>query len=132
MNEFKAVVSKIDNLDNLNIVEFSFFDITLSMMSLDLHSIEVGTKVLLTVKASNVAIAKELQGQISLANSIQSDIIKLDMGKLLTSIKLQHKNTTITSIITTKSAKRLNLKENDCVSAIFKSSDLSIKEVIND
>jgi len=132
MNEFKAVVSKIDNLDNLNIVEFRFFDITLSMMSLDLHSIEVGTKVLLTVKASNVAIAKELQGQISLANSIQSDIIKLDMGKLLTSIKLQHKNTTITSIITTKSAKRLNLKENDCVSAIFKSSDLSIKEVIND
>ncbi|RYA23075.1 transporter [Malaciobacter halophilus] len=132
MNEFKAVVSKIDNLDNLNIVEFSFFDITLSMMSLDLHSIEVGTKVLLTVKASNVAIAKELQGQISLANSIKSDIIKLDMGKLLTSIKLQHKNTTITSIITTKSAKRLNLKENDCVSAIFKSSDLSIKEVIND
>ncbi|PHO08748.1 transporter [Malaciobacter canalis] len=132
MNEFKAVVSKIDNLDNLNIVEFSFFDITLSMMSLDLHNIEVGTNVLLTVKASNVAIAKELQGQISLANSIKSDIIKLDMGKLLTSLKLQHKNTTITSIITTKSAKRLNLKKDDCVSAIFKSSDLSIKEVLND
>ncbi|AXX87009.1 TOBE domain-containing protein [Malaciobacter marinus] len=132
MNEFKAVVSKIDNLDNLNIVEFSFFDITLSMMSLDLHNIEVGTKVLLTVKASNVAIAKELQGQISLANSIKSDIIKLDMGKLLTSIKLQHNDSSITSIITTKSAKRLNLKEKDCVNAIFKSSDLSIKEVIND
>ncbi|AXH09631.1 transporter [Malaciobacter halophilus] len=132
MNEFKAVVSKIDNLDNLNIVEFSFFDITLSMMSLDLHNIEVGTKVLLTVKASNVAIAKELQGQISLANSIKSQIIKLDMGKLLTSIKLQHNDTSITSIITTKSAKRLNLKQNDCVSAIFKSSDLSIKKVIND
>lgn len=132
MNEFKAIVSKIDNLDNLNIVEFSFFDITLSMMSLDLHNIEVGTKVLLTVKASNVAIAKELQGQISLANSIKSQIIKLDMGKLLTSIKLQHNDTSITSIITTKSAKRLNLKQNDCVSAIFKSSDLSIKKVIND
>lgn len=132
MNEFKAVVSKIDNLDNLNIVEFSFFDITLSMMSLDLHNIEVGTKVLLTVKASNVAIAKELQGQISLANSIKSDIIKLDMGKLLTSIKLQHNDSSITSIITTKSAKRLNLKEKDYVNAIFKSSDLSIKEVIND
>lgn len=132
MNEFKAVVSKIDNLDNLNIVEFSFFDITLSMMSLDLHNIEVGTKVSLTVKASNVAIAKELQGQISLANSIKSDIIKLDMGKLLTSIKLQHNDSSITSIITTKSAKRLNLKEKDCVNAIFKSSDLSIKEVIND
>ncbi|RXJ86540.1 molybdopterin-binding protein [Arcobacter sp. CECT 8985] len=132
MNLLNATVSKIDTLDTLNIVEFKFYDITLSMMSLDLHNISVGTKVVLTAKASNIAIAKEFQGQISLANSIEGKIVTLDIGKLLTSIRIQHKHTVITSIITSKSANRMNLKLGDIVNAIFKSSELSIKEVCND
>lgn len=130
MNKIKAIVSSIQSLENLNIVEFLFEDIILSMMSLDLDNIKEKDKVLLTVKASNIAIAKELQGQISLANKISAKIIQIDMGKLLTSIKLNAKGTTLTSIITTKSAKRMDLKLADEVLAIFKSSDLSIKEVL--
>ncbi len=130
MNELKVVVSKIQSLENLNIVEFLFEDITLSMMSLDLDNIKENDKVLLTVKASNIAIAKEFQGQISLANSINAKIIQFDRGELLTSIKLKAKGTTLSSIITTKSAKRMDLKLGDDVAAIFKSSDLSIKKVL--
>ncbi|AXH14935.1 TOBE domain-containing protein [Malaciobacter mytili] len=130
MNELKVVVSKIQSLENLNIVEFLFEDITLSMMSLDLDNIKENDKVLLTVKASNIAIAKEFQGQISLANSINAKIIQFDRGELLTSIKLNAKGTTLSSIITTKSAKRMDLKLGDDVAAIFKSSDLSIKKVL--
>ncbi|AXX92313.1 transporter [Malaciobacter molluscorum LMG 25693] len=130
MNNLEATVSKIDTIDNLNIVEFKFYDVTLSMMSLDLYNIKVNTDVILTIKASNIAIAKEFQGQISLANSIACKIIQLEIGKLLTSIKLKHKNSTFTSIITSKSAKRMNLALNDNVNAVFKSSELSIKEVI--
>ncbi|RXK00532.1 transporter [Arcobacter sp. CECT 8986] len=130
MNNLEATVSKIDTLDNLNIVEFKFYDITLSMMSLDLHNVGIGTNVILTVKASNIAVAKEFQGQISLANSIACKIMDLEIGKLLTSIRLQHKNTIFTSIITSKSAKRMNLALDDNVNAIFKASELSIKEVV--
>ncbi len=130
MNELKAVVSKINSLDNLNIVEFLFDEIILTMMSLDLDNIKENSKVLLTVKASNIAIAKEFQGQISLANSISAKIIQFDKGELLTSIKLNVKGTTLTSIITTKSAKRMQLKLGDDVLAVFKSSDLSIKKVL--
>ncbi len=130
MNELKAVVSKINSLDNLNIVEFLFDEIILTMMSLDLDNIKENSKVLLTVKASNIAIAKEFQGQISLANSISAKIIQFDKGELLTSIKLNAKGTTLTSIITTKSAKRMQLKLGDDVLAVFKSSDLSIKKVL--
>lgn len=131
MNEFKASVTKIDNLDNLNIVEFKFHNIKLYMMSLELNDLKENMEVLLTVKATHIAIAKDFIGQISLSNLIESKIIKLDIGKLLTSIKLQYKDTIFTSIITTNSALKMNLKENDIVKAIFKSSELSIKKVIH-
>lgn len=130
MNELKAVVTNIDNLDNLNIVEFDYNGISLSMMSLDLHDVEVGSHVLLTVKASNVAIAKGFEGLISLSNEIQGEITKLDMGKLLCSLQISSGDDTISSIITTKSANRMNLKLNDQVSALIKASAISIKKVV--
>ncbi len=130
MNELKVIVSKIQSLENLNIVEFLFKDTTLSMISLDLDNIRENDKVLLTVKASNIAIAKEFQGQISLTNSINAKIIQFDIGELLTSIKLSANGTTFSSIITTKSAKKMSLKLGDNVTAIFKSTDLSIKKIL--
>lgn len=130
MNEFKGVVSKINSLDSLNIIEFYFYDTILYMMGLDLDYIKVGNEVILTIKASNISIAKDLKGQISLSNSIKSKIIKLNMGKLLTSLSLQHKETIFTSTITTKSTKKMNLKIGDDISAMFKSSELSIKKVL--
>lgn len=130
MNELKAVVTNIDNLDNLNIVGFDYKGINLSMMSLDLHNVQIGTKVILTVKASDVAIAKEFDGLISLSNEIKGEISKLNMGKLLCSLQISSSDDTISSIITTKSAKRMNLKLNDSVKAFIKASSLSIKKVI--
>lgn len=130
MNELKAVVTNIDNLDSLNIVGFDYKGVNLSMMSLDLHNVQIGTKVILTVKASDVAIAKEFDGLISLSNEIKGEITKLNMGKLLCSLQISSSGDTITSIITTKSAKRMNLKLNDSVTAFVKASSLSIKKVI--
>lgn len=130
MNELKAVVTNIDNLDSLNIVGFDYKGINLSMMSLDLHNVQIGTEVILTVKASDVAIAKEFDGLISLSNEIKGEITKLNMGKLLCSLQISSSGDTITSIITTKSAKRMNLKLNDSVTAFVKASSLSIKKVI--
>lgn len=130
MNELKAIVTNIDNLDNLNIVGFDYKGINLSMMSLDLHNVQIGTEVILTVKASDVAIAKEFDGLISLSNEIKGEITKLNMGNLLCSLQISSSDDTITSIITTKSAKRMNLKLNDSVTAFVKASSLSIKKVI--
>lgn len=130
MNELKAVVTNIDNLDNLNIVEFDYKGISLSMMSLDLSEVQIGTEVILTVKASNVAIAKNLEGLISLSNEVEGEITKLDMGKLLCSLQITSGEDKISSIITTKSANRMNLKLEDKVSALIKASAISIKKVV--
>lgn len=130
MNKLEATVSKIDSLENLTIVQFDFLGITLSMMSLGLSNIKVGTKVILNINASHIAIAKDLKGEISLSNKLECIIEKLDKGKLLSSLTLRIKDTKITSIITTNSVNRMNLCQNDKVIALIKASELSIQKVI--
>lgn len=131
MNKLEVTVSKIDTLENLNIVQFDFKGINLSMMSLGLSNINVGNKVVLSVNASHIAIAKDFEGEISLSNKLPCIIEKLDKGELLSSLRLNIEDTIITSIITTNSVNRMNLKEKDKVIALIKASELSIQKVIS-
>jgi len=131
MNKLEVTVSKIDTLENLNIVQFDFSGINLSMMSLGLSNINVGNKVVLSVNASHIAIAKDFEGEISLSNKLPCIIERLDKGELLSSLRLNIEDTIITSIITTNSVNRMNLKEKDKILALIKASELSIQKVIS-
>ncbi len=130
MNNFQAEVINIDSLENLTIVQFNYKNTVLSMMSLGLTNIKIGTKVILSINASHIAIAKDFSGDISLSNRLDCIIKKLIKGKLLSSLSLDFQGTIFTSIITTNSVNRMNLKENDKVTALIKASELSIQKVI--
>ncbi len=133
MSKLEAVVNKINSKDSLNIVEFDFFGKTLKMMSLDLNSnIKVGTKVKLGVKPTNVAIAKSLNGEISLSNKLPATIKDIENGELLSTILLQIENCYIESIITKDSSLKLDLKKDDEVLVLIKASNLFIEEVLYD
>ena len=131
MNKLNANVIKIDSLENLTIVQFSFKDTILSMMSLGLSNIEVKSKVILNINPTHVAIAKDFKGDISLSNRLDCIIQKLVKGELLSSLTLDFKGVLLTSIITTNSVNRMNLKENDNVTALVKASEISIQKVIS-
>jgi len=131
MNTLIAIVTKIDTIDNLNIVKFDFSDQTLSMMSLDLSDdIKIGTKVELTTKPSYIAIAKEFSGISSYSNQLKAKIIACENGKLLSSIKLSVEEFVLESIITFESSKKMDLKVGDEVTAFIKASELSILKVL--
>lgn len=133
MSKFIATIKKIQSIDNLNIVEFDFCGLTLKMMSLDLNDdVEIGKKVKLSVKPSNISIAKNLSGEISLSNKIVATIQSLENGQLLTSVILKINDTLLESIITVDSSKRMNLQIGEVVTILIKASNLSIEEVIND
>ena len=132
MNIFDAEVKQINSVDNLNIVKFDFADITLSMMSLELNdSVKVGTKVKLSTKPTHVAIAKDFSGEVSYSNQIPVTIIHVNNGELLSSIKMQIKDTVFESIITKESSKRMSLNVGDRVTAFIKANELSIMEVLD-
>ncbi len=133
MSSLVARVSQIDNCDSLHIVKFDFHGQTLSMMSLDLpNKIKIGTKVKLVMKPSHIAIAKNLTGDVSYSNQLDSTIIVIENGQLLTSLQLQCMDSTLESIITYNSSKRMNLQVGDRVTAFIKASELSIAGILDD
>ena len=133
MSQFVATIKEIQSIDNLNIVKFDFCGLTLKMMSLDLNDdVKIGKKVKLSVKPSNISIAKNLSGEISLSNKIVATIQSLENGQLLTSVILKINDTILESIITVDSSKRMNLQIGEVVTILIKASNLSIEEVIND
>ena len=132
MSHLKAKVSSIESCDSLHIVKFDLHGQTLSMMSLDLSDkIKVGTVVKLTVKPSHIAIAKNFSGDVSYSNQLCTTIISCENGQLLSSVKLSFFDTTLESIITVNSSKKMDLKVGDTVTAFIKASELSIGEILN-
>ena len=128
-----ARVKDIKTIDSLNIVEFEFNNITLKMMSLELHKeVKLESKVKLLVKPSNVIISKNYIEDISLSNQTLAKIVAIENGELLSSISLEIGDTTFESIITKESSKRLHLQEGNIVNILIKASDLSILRVLHD
>ncbi|MGJ0359654.1 TOBE domain-containing protein [Aliarcobacter cryaerophilus] len=128
-----ARVKDIKTIDSLNIVEFDFNNITLKMMSLELHKeVKLESKVKLLVKPSNVIISKNYIEDISLSNQALAKIVAIENGELLSSISLKIGDTTFESIITKESSKRLDLQEGNIVNILIKASDLSILRVLHD
>ena len=128
-----ARVKDIKTIDSLNIVEFDFNNITLKMMSLELHKeVKLESKVKLLVKPSNVIISKNYIEDISLSNQTLAKIVAIENGELLSSISFKIGDTTFESIITKESSKRLDLQEGNIVNILIKASDLSILRVLHD
>ncbi|ADN09994.1 TOBE domain-containing protein [Sulfurimonas autotrophica] len=131
MSHIIAQVQEIQSVQNLNILSFTCKDIALKMMSLDLNdTITKDSQVMLTCKPTAIAIGKNIQGELSYANQLHVTIVSLEVGQLLCALKLQFKEFVLESIITTDSQKRMQLQAGDEVTALIKSSDLSIKEVL--
>ena len=127
MNTLKATITDIKSVDNLNIVTFKSNGLPLKMMSLDLsNSIEIGKDVVLYVKPTAVGIGKNISGMFSYSNRLNAVVESIDNGELLSSIGLRIYNTILESIITVDSSKAMELKVQDEVVVLIKSSDLYI------
>ena len=139
MSKLIATIKNIESVDELNIVTFVCNGETLKMMSLDLNNdIQIGKRVVLVCKPTSVALAKPTMDNnafsemLSYANQIKVKIASMDVGHLLSSIKLQFGDFALESIITSASVQRMKLNENDELLALIKANELSIQEVLND
>ncbi|MDD2450230.1 MAG: TOBE domain-containing protein [Sulfurimonas sp.] len=131
MNRFLATVTKIQTKENLNIVNFEFASHKLTMMSLDLdESLRVNSQVTLSVKPTHIALAKDFVGVVSYSNQLGAEIVEVENGELLSSIKLSVGDAMFESIITKDSSTRMDLKVGDMVKIFMKASELSISEIV--
>ncbi len=87
-----------------------------------------GNTILVLFKETEVSLAKNLSGLISLRNRMPSIIREIEHGALLSAIKLDYKGKQIVSVITTRSVERLALKIGDEVEALVKANELTLME----
>jgi len=130
MNKIEASVTEIQSMDNLTLVAFESQGNAMQMMSLGLNTpLQIGSRVVLGAKASSIAIATDLSTTISISNQLKCVVDSLNQGEFLCSVKLRFNNTIIESVITMKSALKMDIKIGDSVIALIKASELSILEV---
>ena len=131
MSKLTATVESIQSNEGLNIVTFALGEQTLTMVSLELdEALSVGSKCILSVKASSVAIGKNLSGMLSYSNQLAAKVVGIENGELLSRILLDISGNRFESLITVASCKRLELKVDDQVTALIKSTELSVSKVI--
>ncbi|MHC3995578.1 TOBE domain-containing protein [Thiomicrolovo sp. ZZH C-3] len=133
MNRIEAYITRIERRDNITVVSFNADGQPMRMMALGLTSpIAVGTRVILGAKASHVALAKQLDGHLSISNRLEAVIETVETGALLCSVTLRVGPARMESIITLDSAETMALHEGDSVTALIKASDLSILEIVEE
>jgi len=133
MNSITATITRIDTVENLNIVQFDVQGDSLTMMSLDLgNAVHVGAVVKLAVKATNIAIGKNIGGSLSYANQLPCIVEKIDNGVLLSAVTLKHFDTALEAVITADSLKQMDLHAGEKVTALIKASEIYIQEIIHE
>ena len=88
--------------------------------------LETGNNIELIFKETEVSLAKNLSGIISMRNRMKCTVKHVERGELLSKISLQFQKYTITSAITTRSVDSLDLKVGDEVEALVKANEVSL------
>jgi len=132
MNSMTAAITHIDTVDNLTVVRFNVHNDSLTMMSLDLDdTVRVGTVVRLAVKATNIAIGKNIGGSLSYANQLPVSVEKTQNGILLGTVTLKHFDTVLEAVITSDALQRMELHAGETVTALIKASEIYIQEILH-
>ena len=130
MNQLSATVTDIQKSDNLSIVSFEAYGQALHMVSLELDdSLVIGSEVTLSAKATKIALAKNIDSELSISNQIDVTVESINNGLLLGSIKLRFGEALLESIITRESSVRMNLQAKEKLTALIQASDLSILKI---
>ena len=127
MNKFSATVTKIEHINNLHLVSFRVGNQTLKMVSLELNELlELDKTITLSVKSTNISIAKNFIGLISYTNQLSGKVVGVENGKILSSIKLDVEGFGFESLITFEASLAMELSVDDSVTVLIKGSEVFI------
>jgi molybdate transport system regulatory protein len=86
----------------------------------------IGTPVTLLFKETEVALAKNLSGMISLRNRFKGVVSAMESGQVLTKVSFVADGEIVTSIITTRSAQAMQIALGDAVEGLVKANEMTL------
>lgn len=133
MNCLPGIITAIEFNEHLALVDVvagpHTFTAMLMETPLKAPYLKIGNMVAVMFKETEVSLAKNLAGQISLRNIIRAKVRQISCGDILCEVVLGYQEQTITSIITARAVRRLDLQEGDEVDALVKANEVSLMEV---
>lgn len=88
--------------------------------------LEKSNTIDLVFKETEVSLAKNLSGLISMRNRMLCQVLQVERGELLSKISLQFQQHRITSAITTRAVDSLQIVVGDTVEALVKANEVSL------
>jgi molybdopterin-binding protein len=133
MNKLRGRITRIESNDHISLVDVDVsgdsFTATLLETPEDAPYLKVGNAVDVLFKETEVSLAKGLSGLISLRNRINTTVKQVRSGVILSEVVLDYRGQAISSIITTRSIQRLDIKPGDGVEAMVKANEVTLMEV---
>jgi molybdate transport system regulatory protein len=130
MNKLSGNITNIQQSGAIMLVDVNVDGHGFSAMLIDSASkpdwLEIGKTVQLVFKETEVSLAKDFSGKISMRNRLQSKVVSIERGELLSKVNLQFGNFSIASAITTRSVDSLELHIGDVVTALIKANEISL------
>jgi molybdopterin-binding protein len=132
MNRIEALVQHVNSSDGIILVDLEAENCPLSALLVEASALpawlKTGNRIYVIFKESEVSLAKNLYGMISLRSRFPCKVISIEKGKLLSVIKLQFNGYTLQSAITSRSVVALDLKIGDEVMALVKANELTLMQ----
>lgn len=130
MNKLNGIVSAIEHNDTMALVDVMVENVNFSAILLETpvtaKYLHIGELVTLLFKETEVSLAKNLQGELSLRNRMTATVVGIEMGEILSAITLNFLDKKLVSVITTRAVKRLQLKVGDAVEALVKANEVAL------
>ncbi|WP_027390285.1 TOBE domain-containing protein [Chrysiogenes arsenatis] len=132
MNRLCGIINGVESDGSLSLVDVCLSnDQKLSALVVETPArcpwLQLGQPVQVLFKETEVSIAKNLTGDISLRNRLPGTIRQIRTGGLLAEITLESLGETVVSIITERSAQRLQLAVGDDVEWLVKANEISLR-----
>ncbi|UCZ55900.1 TOBE domain-containing protein [Desulfurispirillum indicum] len=131
MNTLTGIISAIDSDGSLSLVDIAVAG-THTMSALVVETpgqcpwLRQGNRIQVLFKETEVSIARNLSGDISLRNRLPATVAAVRSEGMLAEISLDFAGQQIVSIITSRSARRMELKVGDGVEWLVKANEISL------
>jgi len=130
MNVLLGNITEITTDGSLSLVKLKVQNTVLTSIVIDTPEtsdyLKTGNKIKVIFKETEVILAKKISGIISLQNKIDCIVNSFEKGALLCKIVLNFETAKITSVITRNAFDQLDIQENDEITAMIKTNEISL------
>lgn len=133
MNRLRGHIADVETCGSMSRVEVDISGTLLSAYVLETPEtcsyLRSGYRVDMLVKETEVSLARDLHGQISIGNRFPAIVREIKVGQLLAQIALDFQGMTVTAVIGARALRELALQPGEEVLVLIKSTELTLAEV---